>query len=353
MKRILATLGLVLLSISVFAQEDALKAAQQAMAEARKNQAAGQQTVQPVPDYWKKSIQFDLGFNQTALFNWAAGGYNTVTARTALDAKFDYAKDHATWKNRLQLEFGFLYSSDKPWPLVQKDNDRMYLESKWAYQTSKDSKFKYTASFDFRSQFAPGYNYGTPSATEPKIDDWKAARTLKSDLLSPAYTNLALGIEWIPAPWLDINLAPLTGGFTIVNNPDLRANYGMPLKDASITAPVGADYRLAMFQFGAQLKTDVKLLINEKFKFESQLVVFTDYLHEPYFRVNWDNKIEWQLTKLFKAGLYTWLLYDPRVKLDDGTPRGVQFKENAALSFSYTLQPKGLFKHQPRGPRNN
>ena len=31
------------------------------------------------PQYWKKYATFEFGFNQTSLWSWAAGGYNTAT----------------------------------------------------------------------------------------------------------------------------------------------------------------------------------------------------------------------------------------------------------------------------------
>ena len=88
---------------------------------------------------------------------------------------------------------------------------------------------------------------------------------IKSGFISPAYTNLALGIQWTPSGYFDINIAPLTGGFTIVTNQALRSSYGMKelteaVKDeeGNITTP--ATYASTLFQFGAQVKEiDFKL----------------------------------------------------------------------------------------------
>ena len=46
----------------------------------------------------------------------------------------NYAKGKMLWNNRLQLDYGFLYSADKP--ILQKSKDRIYLESKWGYETA-------------------------------------------------------------------------------------------------------------------------------------------------------------------------------------------------------------------------
>lgn len=335
MKRTILTLLILLAGISMSAQnvQDAASAAAVAIANAEQSEVVPEK-----PKYWKNSLAVDLGFNQTGLFSWAAGGYNTLTLSTGLDAKADYAKDLTSWTNRLQLNYGFLWSADKR-NLLQKSNDRIYLESKLSFKTGEKSKWNYTAAFDFRSQFTDSYSdYVAVDPTNPQTD-WTG--TLKSGWLSPAYTNLALGMEWNPAPWFNVILSPVTSGLTIVTNPLLRQQYGMqPSKD------VPGAFNPVLFQFGAQIKANAKWVINDKFNFESQLVLFTDYLNKPFEnnRVNWDNKIEWQVSKIFKVGLNTWLIYDPIVYIKEAAhPDGiqkVQFKEFLSFSITYTFKNK-------------
>jgi len=314
--------------------QDAAAAAAAALAAAPEAQAEAVK-----PDYWKKAAIVDLGFTNTTLHSWAAGGYNTVTLKSAIDASANYAKDLMSWNNRLQLGYGFLYSSDKP--ILQKSTDQIYAESKWAYKTGAKSHFSYTASFDFRSQFANSYKYTNPTVEDPTRKDWKNSRTLQSGLISPAYTNLALGIQWKPKDWFVVNVAPLTGGFTIVNNESLRKNYSMPMKDEykDATEKEGYMYEFARFQLGAQIKTDFKMTINKVVNYETQLVLFSDYLNNPQnLRVNWDNKLTWQMAKYFRIAFQTWLIYDPNVFIDG--KQQVQFKEYLSINFTYTFKSK-------------
>ena len=285
------------------------------------------------PQYWAVSSQFDLGLSNTSLWNWAAGGYNTFTMNAGIDAKANYAKDLASWNNRLQLQYGFLWAADKK-NLLQKSNDLIYLESRLAYKTSKESKWNYTASFDFRSQFTDSYD----SYKQEEDGSWTGK--LKSGFISPAYTNIAFGMEWSPKSWFNVNLAPLTGGFTICTIDELKKKYGMKLKEEGLDADLGSSYRSALFQFGAQVKLNFKTSLNDVFKYETQLVLFTDYLNRPFRnnRVNWDNKISWQASKFFRIGLNTWLLYDPIVMIDD--TQKVQFKEFFSVNFTYTISNK-------------
>lgn len=125
MKKTLLILTAVLsTALTVKAQDDAVqKAAADAAAELL--QAPKEEVQAPKPSLWTSSIQLNLGYNMTNLSNWAAGGYNTVTLTTNLDAKADYKKNLMSWNNRLQLDYGFLYSSDKE-DILQKSNDRIY-----------------------------------------------------------------------------------------------------------------------------------------------------------------------------------------------------------------------------------
>lgn len=304
--------------------QDALDEAAQALASAKTNEAPA-----PKPNYWTESLSLDLGFNQTSLTNWAAGGYNSITLSTGLDGIANYKKDLMSWNNRLQMNYAFLWSADKI-NLIQKSADRLYFESGWAYRTSGTSKWNYSASFDFRSQFSD-----TKDGYVQDAETKKWSGTLKSGFFSPAYTNIALGMYWKPNAWFDVNIAPLTGGIVICTNDILRPVYGMKLKEGT-----EGIYTTAIFQFGASLKANARWTINDVFSYDTQLVLFTDYLNKPFkqTRVNWDNKISWQLSKYFKVSANTWLIYDPLILIDG--KQKVQFKEFLSFNFTYTFRPR-------------
>lgn len=329
MKKISLTIFALAVCLSAGAQD-----VQSAAAEAAKalTEAAAEPAKAAKPNYWTKTIDFGLGFNQTGLTNWAAGGYNTLTLAAEVDGKANYAKDLMKWTNRLQLNYGFLWSADKV-NLLQKSTDRMYLESKWAYKTGKTSKWNYTASFDFRSQFTNSYD---KYVQDEETSKWTG--TLKSGFLSPAYTNIALGMEWNPTTWFNVNIAPVTGGLILCSIDELKKGYGMKLHD---TDNPDLGYRSALFQFGAQMKINFKASINDVVSYDTQLVVFTDYLNKPfeYNRVNWDNKLTWQAAKNIRLGLSTWLIYDPIVTIDGVTSK-TQFKEFFSVNFSYSIGKK-------------
>ena len=360
MKKIFLTIIAASLCAASFAQDNALQAVTEAALEM--TSAPQEEPVVEKPKYWTESLMTNIKFGQTSLTNWAAGGDNTVTLQAFVDGNANYKRDDLFWNNRLQLDYGFVYASSKP--ILQKSDDRIYLESKLGYKTENMKKFAFTVNYDFKSQFNTGYDYKTPSTPEgfEKLEDmpmdqlvnaWKDARVVKSGFLAPAYTNLAVGIDLKPANWISLNIAPVTGGVVIVRNPLLRQNYGMNLKeeyeDADLSGvnatELGNYYRGARFEFGAQIKADIALKINDNFSYTTQLVLFSNYLDHPEnIRVNWDNRFDWKLAKYFSLTLTTNLIYDDKVKIyspvDNETKQRVQFKESLLFGFTWTIASK-------------
>ena len=394
MKKIFISILSAAICLSASAQ---MSDAQKAAVEAAKTISAAPETAPKVekPKYWETSLKTQINVGQTQLTNWAAGGDNTVSLAAFIDGNANWKKNDMFWNNRLQLDYGFLYASSKP--ILQKNTDRIYLESKWGYKTEDMKNVYFSANYDFKSQFSNTYDYPTPgkkadgSAFEdgyvPVAADWKSARVLKSGFLAPAYTNIALGIDYTPTKWLSVNFAPLTGGFVIVKDAALRTAYTMGLKKSAETygngltdefksaydqavangdaldpeqkkyasylddLASGKAYRAAKFEFGAQLKADAKVNINDNFAYSTQVVLFFDYLagmtpgqkwYVP--RVNWDNRIDWKLAKYFSLTLTTNLIYDDSILIadkDGNNPKvRVQFKESLAFGFTYTIANK-------------
>ena len=356
MKKVFVIIASALVSFGAFAQD-----AQQAAAEAAKEISEAPEVAPEVekPNYWTNSLKTNLNFGQTSLTNWAAGGDNTISLAAYVDGNANWVKGDMFWNNRLQLDYGFLWASSKP--ILQKNMDRIYLESKWGYKAPSTKYLYFSANYDFKSQFTSGYDYKTPDSVtdengnELKGSDlrnvWRHARELKSGFLAPAYTNLALGIDFVPNKWFSLNFAPLTGDLVIVNDPTLRASYSMPLKKQfeGVTENLpedGTQFSNVRFGFGAQLKMDAKVNINDNFAYSTQVVLFANYLdikHCP--RINWDNRIDWKLAKYFSLTMTTNLIYDDTIliateKYPDGKKGLVQFKESIAFGFTYTIATK-------------
>ena len=334
--------------------------AQQAAAEAAAAMEAAPEAPVKVekPNYWTESLKTNVTLGQTSLTNWAAGGDNTVSLAAYIDGNANWKKGDMFWNNRLQLDYGFLWASSKP--ILQKNTDRIYLESKWGYKAPSTRYLYFSANYDFKSQFTTGYDYKTPAGVNDADgnalsgsalrDVWREARALKSGFLAPAYTNLALGLDFVPNKWFSLNFAPLTGDLVIVKNAALRGSYSMPLKKefegVTENGPTdGSQFSSIRFGCGAKLKMDAKVNINDNFSYSTQVVLFANYLdikHCP--RINWDNRIDWKLAKYFSFTITTNLIYDDTIMIADKNgenPKArVQFKESMAFGFTYTIANK-------------
>ena len=359
-KRAALSVALALVALGASAQTDTTRRnAQSAAAAAARllTQTEETKAVAPKPNYWTNSLMTNLNFVQSSFTNWAKGGYNNYALSAYIDGNAKWKKGEMYWNNRLQLDYGFLYSADKP--IVQKNKDRILFESTWGYKATKT--LNYSAKFTFLSQFANGYNYPTPAVEEdkePSSKDWRNARVLKSSILSPGTVNLGLGIDWVPSKWLTVNMAPITGGFTIVGNEKLRKNYGMERKkkyadeedkkdDKNIYYTNGYIYRPARFEFGAQLTADAKVKVNDNFEGSTHLLLFSNYLKNPQnIRVNWDTRMMWKLSRFFSLNITTNLIYDDTVLITDkdhedcNGHRRTQFAQALQFGFTYTFASK-------------
>lgn len=360
MKKLFLSLVLTGLTLAAFTARAQNTTTQAAVEEAAIALASAEDKPEQVamPKYWTATLVTNINFGQTYLSQWTAGGYNNYSLSGTIDGRVDFNRDKFTGITHLVMDYGFLYSADKP--ILQKVKDRIYFESKWGYNTPVKN-LAYSASLDFRTQFHNNYDYKTPASDgteEPTTQDWLDARKLKSGFFAPAYINLGIGALWTPAPWFSLNVAPISGGAVIVDIPELRYAYGMDLKSdnthggdrkAAYTAGDYGQFFGARYELGISTKIDMGWVINNNFSITTQATVFWNYLTPKVVpRINWDNKIVWKVARFFSLHLSTYLIYDPLVMVKasgvDGTKTldrpGVQFKEYFEVGFTYSLTTK-------------
>ena len=111
MKKILLPALLMAASLVASAQNTQTAAAEAAAALSTADDVP---VVEEKPKYWTNTLNSSLNFGQTYLSQWAAGGYNNYSLSGNVDASANYAKNKLIGTTRLQLEYGMLYSADKP-----------------------------------------------------------------------------------------------------------------------------------------------------------------------------------------------------------------------------------------------
>jgi len=281
------------------------------------------QTETPVDTSWKKGGIGSVNFNQVAFSNWAAGGENSVSGAAFLTIFANYAKDRIAWDNQLHLAYGLLKSGNSK---VVKSEDKIDLNSKLGYKVSKESKFYYTFLFNFKSQFANGYDYKNDTLREHPI----------SRFLAPAYLLYSIGVDYKPNDNFSLYLSPLTGRTIIVNDDDLSqaGAFGVDPGKKSLT------------QLGAYLRAMYKKDVFTNVNFQTKLELFSNYLENPQnIAVNHEILIAMKVNKYLTANIGTQMIYDDiipvtviketsGVKEVKSGPR-LQFKEVFGIGLSY------------------
>lgn len=278
---------------------------------------------------WKRGGVFNVAFNQVSLSNWAAGGENSVALNAFANLFANYKKGDITWDNTLDMGYGTTKLGSEG---IRKNDDRFELNTKFGYNAYK-SKLYYSALFNFRSQFTDGYNY-------PRSD---SSRYI-SRFAAPAFTLLALGIDYKPRDYFTIFLSPITARMVIVNDSAL-ANEGAFGVDPG---------KKTRSEIGAYLNTRFQKEIVKNITILNKLDLFSNYLETPQnIDINWEFLLSMKVNKAITVSLGTQLIYDDNTKIllfdekngaripklrEDGTqasgPR-VQFRQLFGIGLSY------------------
>lgn len=142
-----------------------------------------------VDSSWSRQVSFGLNLNQAAFSdNWTGGGTDNIAFGLISKALANYSDGPQTWDNQILLEYGQQKNtaSASEW---RKTVDQIFLDSKYGYVLSGD--WNAFASLNFRSQFAPGYEFRVD-------DDGNPLKRQISEFMTPGYLTEALGVEYKP-----------------------------------------------------------------------------------------------------------------------------------------------------------
>ena len=105
---------------------------------------------------WKISSDISFFMSQASFSNWSAGGENSLTFNGYFNFYAGYIKGRVKWENFLNLAYGQTKTGDFEF---RKNEDKIDFSSSYGIRTSETSKWYYEALFNFKSQFAQGYDY--------------------------------------------------------------------------------------------------------------------------------------------------------------------------------------------------
>lgn len=329
-KLLLSIFALSTLITSINAQDAAKAVAQSAQTEASKIiEKTKAEEPEKKESNWKISGIITFNASATGLVNWAAGGNNNINMVAAGNVSFLYKNGPFAWDSNIDTDFGESYveNSKHAW---QKTNDKLNLSTKFGWEMAKS--WYLTALGSFKTQYAYGYDYSQDELSPI------------SQIMTPSYTDLSVGIDWKPNSIFTIYVSPIAGRITTATNDQLREKYfGIDYYNKFLVD--GICTRNYQAEFGASLKAGVNYDAIENLKIISTVTVFTPYSAKPHIDLDWDFSISYQFLKVLNVSLGTQLKYYDRVlfdKLDDAGnviaqgPR-VQFKTILGLGIGYSF----------------
>jgi hypothetical protein len=275
---------------------------------------------------WKKGGVFTATMSQTSLTNWVSGGQNSLSINGLFSGFANYTKDKSVWDNSLDLGYGLMKQGKDE--SFRKTDDKIDILSKYGREAFKN--FYYSALMNFKTQMSPGYNYPNDSV---KI----------SDLFSPAYLTLALGLDYKPNAYFSAFIAPVTGKFTFVTDKQLSDEGAFGVKPGQTSRSEFGGYIRAIYS-----RNDFKSEFLKNVSFTTKIDLFSNYAENPQnIDVSWETLIAMKVNKYISFNFNTHLIYDDNIavpfdKNDDGTIESgeslrslVQFKEIFGVGISY------------------
>ncbi|HEX4851690.1 MAG TPA: DUF3078 domain-containing protein, partial [Puia sp.] len=192
------------------------------------------------------------------------------------------------------------------------------LLSKYGYEVAKN--WYVSALFNFRTQFAPGYNY--PDAN---------TKILTSDFLSPAYILLSPGVMYKPNDEFSGFISPATARWVIVRN-DSLASQGAFGVDSG---------KHVKFELGAYASFTYIKKISASSVYTGRLDFFSNYLHDPQnIDIYMTNLLVVKVTKVLAMTFTLNLIYDNDIKTvkSDGTSGGPALQLQEILGIGIALK---------------
>ena len=280
---------------------------------------------------WQFGGLLGLNFSQSAYFNWAAGGENSIAYTALLNAFMIYAEGNSRWATTLDLAYGQSRIGDGG--ALRKIDDRIEFNTKYG-QKMTETLFL-SALLNFRTQFDRGYNLPNDSVHF-------------SEFMSPGYLTLALGIDYIPSDNFSLMISPASSKMTFVMNQRMADNgdYGVDPAEYDAFGNKISDGENFRFEFGASLMARyTTAFANESIHFATKLQLFTNYLEKPEnIDVNWEGLLTFKINDFLNASIAAELIYDDdihMVEIVDGEERigpRTQFKEVLSIGFAYTIR---------------
>ena len=257
----------------------------------------------------RNTVEFNssLSLNQNTYDNWAPGGDNTFALRGDVFFRHQHKREKFSLDYRFEAKYGLNYIDKKSF----KNQDLILFNASTSWALNQN--WSYSASANFRTQFAKGY--------KSRTDD-----TLISDFMAPGTLDLAVGFTFQkPKSPFKLNLSPIGGSMTFVLNRELseQGKFGVDKGKRQIST------------LGSSIRADLDIEFAKKIlRYRTTLYSFSNYSTNTY--VRWDNLLEIRATKFLAATLNITGVYDKYAE----TPRSKAIQMNYSIGIALTYRYK-------------
>lgn len=266
---------------------------------------AGAQEATKKDTAWKKSGFLGVTGSITQLSDWQGGGQPNTAVTAILNYEATWrGKNGMIWTNKLDGQYGIIKQGDAGGLKTgfRKNNDQIFFLSKFNAKSFNQHWF-YAAQLDFRTQFAPGYAY----------ENGQRSGAALSDFTSPAYTQLALGLDYKPAPYFSAMIAPLAAKITMVNRQYLAdaGAFGVTAAVVDANGNITTPGQKTRAEAGGRIVIKFKKDLVKNLNLDSYLDLFSNYLNKPgNIDVIFNNLVTYKISKVFTASFICQMIYD-------------------------------------------
>ena len=262
-----------------------------------------QEEKEEAPVYgWKNAVLASLNLTQANFDNWKAGGENSLSWQTNLNAKFEKNELNYNWTSSGKFRFGQIKVGGQS---SKKSVDEILLET--IYNFKLDLGIDPYISLTALTQFTKGYDYST---------DVKIAI---SDFLDPGYFTQSIGFSYSPNDIIKTRIGAAL-------RETVTSKYNQYADD-----PETAKVEKTKIEAGLESVTDYVFKIEEDLIFNSNLRLFSNFIQFKQIVVRWDNVVIAKITNNVNVNFNFQLLYDHIISSKR------QIMQSLALGVSYSF----------------